>query len=240
MLITIPLGAIMTVLLNIDLQGLTFSIVMGYVACAWIMVIVILISDWDALSKQIRERVAAGDLDIESCSTDGSGLYGAYDWKELPDDVRAAAELLGYTKFLWDHDKEPEEAEKDWAELTPEQQEAATLLGYDETKWDDAANSGSNYNHVSPHDDDVEGPQKRYFDSLSPEGTQDTVSYDHLDWEDLPADVQAAAGKLGYNEDFWDDDEDPDESDKDWDELTEEQRDAARILGYDEDKWNSD
>jgi hypothetical protein len=188
MLISIPLGAIMTVWLRIDLQGLTFSIVIGYVMCAWIMVIVILVSDWQALSDEIRERVANGDLDIESCSTEGSGLYGAYDWDELPDEVRAAAELLGYKKFIWDHDKEPEEAEKDWSELTPAQQEAATVLGYDEHKWnkgdDGKKKSESNYENVTSHDDEM----------------NETVSYDHLDWDDLPEEVQAAAAKLGFNE----------------------------------------
>lgn len=189
----------MTVGLKIDLQGLTFSIVMGYVMCAWIMVVVILVSDWSALSNEIRERVANGDLDLESCSTEGSGLYGAYDWDELPDDVRAAAEKLGYREFLWNHDKEPEEAEKDWSELTPEQQEAATVLGYDEAKWnkEDDKKSGSNYQNVSSHDDEDNSPHKRYSDNID---TQETVSYDHLDWDELPDEVQAAAAKLGFSE----------------------------------------
>jgi hypothetical protein len=193
-LITIPLGAIMTAGLHIDLQGLTFSIVMGYTMCASIMVLVIMVADWETLSNEIRERVANGDLDIESCSTDGSGLYGAYDWKELPDDVRAAAELLGYNKSLWDRDKEPEAAEKDWSELTPEQQEACRMLGYDEAKWnkDDNKKSGSKYEKV-----DEDSPKKKYSDNTD---TQETVSYDHLDWEDLPEEVQVAAAKLGFDE----------------------------------------
>ena len=186
----------MTVGLKIDLQGLTFSIVMGYVMCAWIMVIVILVSDWEALSNDIRERVANGDLDIESCSTEGSGLYGAYDWDELPDEVRAAAELLGYRQFLWDHDKEPELAEKDWSELTAEEQEACKVLGYDEAKWnkDDGKKKGSNaYENVAA--DDI--PEKRYSDNIE---TEESVSYDHLDWSDLPENVRVAAAKLGFNE----------------------------------------
>jgi Na+-driven multidrug efflux pump len=73
LLITIPLGLVMT-LWHINLQGLVFSILMGYIACAWIMLIVIRVSDWDALSKDIVERVAKGDLDIECCSTDSSDV----------------------------------------------------------------------------------------------------------------------------------------------------------------------
>eukprot|EP00956_Cyclotella_meneghiniana_P037140 scaffold134820_cov57-Cyclotella_meneghiniana.AAC.6 len=72
LLITVPLGAVMTIALRIDLRRLMFFIIMGYVVCAWIMVIVILISYWETLSDVIRERVVNGDLDIESCSSEGS------------------------------------------------------------------------------------------------------------------------------------------------------------------------
>ena len=155
----------MTVWLNIDLQGLTFSIGLGYVICAWIMVIVILKSDWEALSNKIRERVANGDLAMESSSAEGLELYSAYDWDELPDEARAAAEILGYREFLWNHDKKPDEVEKDWSELTPEQQEACKLLGYDEAKWnkDDGKKKGSDYENVAPDDG---SPQKRQSDNI--------------------------------------------------------------------------
>ena len=241
LLITVPLGAMFTMWLRIDLQGLTFSIVVGYVICALIMAVVLLVSDWDALSKDIRERVANGDIDIESCSTDASGLYGAYDWDELPADVQTAALLLGYTEHLWNHDKDPKESEKSWQELTPEQQAAATVLGYDEEKWSGDENvdggkrkSGSNYDHVASDDDNALPDNKRYSD------TQETVTYDHLDWDELPPDVQNAAEKLGFLEDSWDDDEEPKECDKLWNQLSEDEKDAARVLGYDEQKWNSD
>ncbi|KAL7507207.1 hypothetical protein ACHAWX_005074 [Stephanocyclus meneghinianus] len=241
LLITVPLGAMFTMWLRIDLQGLTFSIVVGYVICALIMAIVLLVSDWDALSKDIRERVANGDIEIESCSTDASGLYGAYDWNELPADVQAAALLLGYTEHLWNHDKEPKEAEKSWQELTPEQQAAVNVLGYDEETWKGDENvdggkrkSGSNYDHVASDDDNL------MPDNMRHSVTQETVGYNHLDWDELPPEVQKAAEKLGFLEDSWDDDEEPEECDKLWNQLSEEEQDAARVLGYDERKWNSD
>ena len=230
LLISVPLGAVMTIVLRIDLQGLTFSIIMGYVVCAWIMVIVILVSDWEALSDDIRERVANGDLDIESCSTEGSGLYGAYDWDELPEEARVAAELLGYSKSLWDNDEEPELADKDWAELTTEQQEAASLLGYDEAKWDGDGNKPESYNQVLSHDEE-DTPDKGCSDNketretaltsqleLSPTSYATSnstcepstqlfssspaapVNYDHIDWAKLPKEVQEAAALLGFNE----------------------------------------
>jgi hypothetical protein len=63
--------------------------------------------------------------------------YEDSDWKELPDWVREAAEGIGYTKKLWNKDKEPGVCEKDWEELTISQQEAAKMLGYTKEVWDD-------------------------------------------------------------------------------------------------------
>ena len=42
---------------------------------------------------------------------------------ELPSDVRAAAEKLGYNQKYWDRDKVPKECDEFWKDLTPEQQE---------------------------------------------------------------------------------------------------------------------
>ena len=49
----------------------------------------------------------------------------------------AAAKILGYTKKLWDKEKEPAEIKDlDWDELTTEQQNAATVLGYTQETYD--------------------------------------------------------------------------------------------------------
>eukprot|EP00429_Kryptoperidinium_foliaceum_P010257 CAMPEP_0176003382 /NCGR_PEP_ID=MMETSP0120_2-20121206/1144_1 /TAXON_ID=160619 /ORGANISM="Kryptoperidinium foliaceum, Strain CCMP 1326" /LENGTH=74 /DNA_ID=CAMNT_0017336021 /DNA_START=57 /DNA_END=281 /DNA_ORIENTATION=- len=69
------------------------------------------------------------------------GKYDDYDWKELPDNIKAAAEKLGYNKKLWDKDREPKECDVYWKELTPEQQEAAKLLGYNQEEWDAESSS---------------------------------------------------------------------------------------------------
>ena len=50
--------------------------------------------------------------------------------------VRSAASLLGYSKKMWDADKEPPSSEFDWDDLEPEQKEAASMLGYNKCKWD--------------------------------------------------------------------------------------------------------
>jgi hypothetical protein len=64
-------------------------------------------------------------------------------WRNLPDQVRVAAGVLGYTEELWDKDKEPPSCNKSWANLSPEEQRAATILGYNKYKWDDDEDDGS-------------------------------------------------------------------------------------------------
>eukprot|EP00536_Pseudo-nitzschia_multiseries_P010432 jgi/Psemu1/203252/e_gw1.318.5.1 len=63
--------------------------------------------------------------------------YEDYDWVELPEDIKKLCEDLGYTKKLWDKDKEPDCMDEDWKDLTPTQQAAAAKLGYDEKSWNE-------------------------------------------------------------------------------------------------------
>jgi len=65
------------------------------------------------------------------------------DWNDLPDDAKKAAELLGYTKSLWDNDKIPTTCDKDWNDLSPPQKEAATNLGYNTKSWTDSIKAHS-------------------------------------------------------------------------------------------------
>ena len=46
------------------------------------------------------------------------------------------AKKLGYTKKMWDKDKEPKLCDEWWKDLTGEQQQAATILGFDQKTWD--------------------------------------------------------------------------------------------------------
>lgn len=64
------------------------------------------------------------------------GKYDDDDWDELPDEIQQAAKVLGYTKKLWDKDKDPDACDEYWKDLTKEQQEAAKKLGYDQKMWD--------------------------------------------------------------------------------------------------------
>jgi len=45
--------------LNIDLRGLTFSVLVGYCATITILTTILLMSDWVTISAKIREKVKA-------------------------------------------------------------------------------------------------------------------------------------------------------------------------------------
>ncbi|KAL3826856.1 hypothetical protein ACHAXA_005698 [Cyclostephanos tholiformis] len=64
--VTIPIGAVVTIWMRIDLQGLAFAVVTGYTVTAMMLSACISISDWEMLSKTIQEQVSADDLSDSS------------------------------------------------------------------------------------------------------------------------------------------------------------------------------
>eukprot|EP00578_Thalassiosira_sp_NH16_P009081 CAMPEP_0181115382 /NCGR_PEP_ID=MMETSP1071-20121207/21402_1 /TAXON_ID=35127 /ORGANISM="Thalassiosira sp., Strain NH16" /LENGTH=743 /DNA_ID=CAMNT_0023199585 /DNA_START=430 /DNA_END=2661 /DNA_ORIENTATION=- len=71
--ITVPIAAIVTLWLRIDLQGLTFAVVIGYTVTAMLLSTSLLMSDWDGLAEKIQEKVAAEEeSDSDDDSDDGS------------------------------------------------------------------------------------------------------------------------------------------------------------------------
>ena len=79
-LITIPLGCIFTVKMRLNLEGVTFAVVIGYTVTGFILSLLILWSDWEMLSKRIQEQVSADDL---SDSTDVDSTENQLDY-EVP------------------------------------------------------------------------------------------------------------------------------------------------------------
>jgi len=71
-------------------------------------------------------------------------------------------------------------------------------------------------------------------------GNNDSDDQEDTAWEDLPPDERWNWQKLGWNEDLWNDGEEPETSELDWDELTGEQQRAATALGYTQAKWDAD
>jgi MATE family multidrug resistance protein len=70
--ITIPLGAIFTLWLEVNLQGLTFAVVVGYTMTAMLLSTILLISDWEMLATQIQEKMRAEEDSVDSDSSSSS------------------------------------------------------------------------------------------------------------------------------------------------------------------------
>jgi len=73
--VTIPIGAVLSIGMNINLQGLVFAVVTGCSLIAMVLFALILMSDWGALSKKIQEQVSVDDLSDSSgddCSCSSS------------------------------------------------------------------------------------------------------------------------------------------------------------------------
>ena len=66
--VTVPIGAVLTIWMRIDLQGLTFAVVTGYSVTAFLLTACIKLSDWVMLSNRIQEQVSADDGDKNSSS----------------------------------------------------------------------------------------------------------------------------------------------------------------------------
>jgi hypothetical protein len=143
------------------------------------------------------------------------------DWKELPQWVREAAEGIGYTKKLWNRDKEPAVCEMDWKDLTDSQREAAKRLGYTRQTWDN-------------DDDDDEDSESSNMLVLVLDRHEDS------DWNELPEWVREAAEGIGYTKNIWNRDKEPALCKKDWNDLTDSQRKAAKRLGYTSLSWDCD
>ena len=57
-------------------------------------------------------------------------------WKELPEDIRRAAQDLGYDETYWNESSQPAESDFPWDNLSLHQQKAASKLGYRKETWD--------------------------------------------------------------------------------------------------------
>jgi cell division septal protein FtsQ len=70
------LGATITIDLNYEVKGLTFSVAVGYLMIAMIFTTVLLISDWEKLPDRTREKVAVeGDENYGSSSFSSLNIY---------------------------------------------------------------------------------------------------------------------------------------------------------------------
>ena len=91
----------------------------------------------DIIPSILNTTAETIDFDDDYDEEDNSeSSYKDFDWHDLPDDVREAARVLGYTKRKWNHSIPSKYEEREWKELTSEQQDAALILGHPESRWD--------------------------------------------------------------------------------------------------------
>ncbi|MGK3752651.1 MAG: hypothetical protein ACI8RD_004955 [Bacillariaceae sp.] len=141
--VTLPLGALSSMVLNFDLRGQTTAITIGCAAFGAMAMFALICSDWE----KIAEDVISLHGNDSSCSDSSSGSdsssslggmpFHDHDWDELTIENRNAAEILGYNEKLWKYNGETSTSNQNWNDLTSKQQEAASVLGYDKIKWND-------------------------------------------------------------------------------------------------------
>ena len=166
-----------------------------------------------------------------------AGMYDDSFWAELPPDIQAHAETLGYSQESWDEGQFVYTEFLDWDELTKEQQRAAEGLGYDEELWD-----GTNSFETPTESTTLTttAPVGALVMNAQEEGAIPTLPYEGQLWDDLPQPVQFSAQVLGFSQQRWDEGLPPrllTEFNPDWDELTTKQQQAAAVLGYDASTW---
>lgn len=96
--ITIPIAAITTMSFRIDLQGLTFAIVVGYTITVTLLYTAVLLSDWERLSNNIQDKMASKvetdeDTESENSSYDVGREISSY---KAPGDIRMQGREGGY------------------------------------------------------------------------------------------------------------------------------------------------
>ena len=237
-ILTLPWTALTVVALNWNLIGPTSALVIGYSCSGAAMIACFVTSDWKSLSDDVIalnegsvSSDSSDDSSDDSSAADGAGIYDSYDWNELPNDVKAAAKALGYTKKIWDGDESvPGLSDVDWDALSADKKKAAQTLGYTQATWD-----GSTHPTAPPTNDN--GPAIA-TSSSSDDGRGN--KYEDYDWDDLPKKAKVAAQALGYDGGLWDSDGAVPSASLAWGELTDGQRAAAMVLGYDKSGWDDD
>lgn len=163
----------------------------------------------DEIHTALDTRPSAG-----TTKNKGQGDYEEHYWRELPETVKKAAELLGYTEELWNRNKDPKRCRRSWVKLSSDEQKAAMTLGYDEQKWD-------------------------YDDNYLCSGNRMPISsYEDMDWDSLPQHSKAAFKILGYTETTWNEDKEPKSCDNKWNALRAEEQEAARKAGFSAKAWD--
>jgi len=113
--------------------------------------------------------------------------YREYQWGELTNENKKAAENLGYTTNLWSSGKPPPVYSLSWENLAEQERAAATTLGYRESNWKGELLQNSPYHwwgsikivHVinlySPLDETQNNVLESMHEAIRKEGAQDVT-----------------------------------------------------------------
>jgi len=156
--------------------------------------------------------------------------WGTYLWRDLPNEIRDHARILGYSERTWNNGERIAVDGMYWDELSWEQWTAAQALGFTKETWD---------KHVITEPPATAAPTvqvtaTRQINNANPTKT-DWGSYL---WRDLPGDIKDYARTLGYTESSWNNGERIAADSLYWHELTSEQMAAATALGFDMATWD--
>ena len=100
-----------------------------------------------------------------------------------------------------------------WNDLTTDQLSAAVFLGYTKSIWNDRLKGGGgnseelvafNAYYADKEWTDLTPPQQIAFAYLGENAGSYSEFYSDYDFDELPANVQAAANAVGYTQDVWD------------------------------------
>lgn len=127
-LITIPIAAIVTIWLRIDLQGMTFAVVVGYTVTATLLSTFLLASDWERLSRQIMEVVATEEADDGSESSSSSSSSSS----STCCSVKEGVEMPPSANSSWFPDPEATQSKPSEATKPPEEARSCSRPGQEE------------------------------------------------------------------------------------------------------------
>eukprot|EP00978_Attheya_sp_CCMP212_P013360 scaffold33622_cov51-Attheya_sp.AAC.1 len=172
--------------------------------------------DIDAETQAALEEICwTQDLwDSYGTEPDGFLYYGTFAWTYVEKHVRDAWEAIGFTnaKKSWTQQGWDEAIEsKSWFSLSSGTRANASIVGFTEDTWDC---------HINHYDD---------YD------WEELVAYDLTEYYNLTDYFEI----IGYTQDIWEGDNDPDVDDQDWDEIKTEVQAALEEICWTEDLWDN-
>ena len=164
--------------------------------------------------------------------------WGTYLWRDLPNEIRDHARILGYSERTWNNGERIAVDGMYWDELSWEQWTAAQALGFTMESWDKhviteppATAAPTTSPTAAPT---VQVTATRQINNANPTKT----NWGTYLWRDLPNEIRDHARTLGYSERTWNNGERIAVDGMYWDELSWEQWTAAQALGFTKETWD--